>query len=238
MTVRFIAMLSLLPMLAATAQPADLVVTNGRIVTVDERFSIHEALAVRDGRILAVGSDREVRRHVDASTRVIDLQQQTVIPGLIDNHVHIIRGSRQWPSDVRLDGVHSREEARRLIAERARELGPGRWVVVLGGYTPHQFSDDRSAFTRQELDEVAPDNPVFVQLLFGTGSANTRAFRAIGIDEDTEIVWLDIANDIDLDDDEQPTGVVRGAAMRRMLAKLVEPDPEQARERALGLVGT
>jgi len=116
MTLRLLVILSLLPMLAATARSADLVLTNGRVVTVDEDFSIHEALAVREGRILAVGSDQEVSRHIEAGTRVIDLQKQTVIPGLIDNHVHIVRGSRQWPRDVRLDGVHSRAEARRLIA--------------------------------------------------------------------------------------------------------------------------
>jgi predicted amidohydrolase YtcJ len=230
-------MLSMVSVLAATAQSADLVLTNGRVVTVDQDFSVHQALAVDDGRIRVVGSDREIRRHVTARTRVIDLQGRTVIPGLIDNHVHVIRGSRQWHRDVRLDGVHTRAEAKRRIAERARRLGPGQWVVVLGGYTPHQFSDDQAPFSRRELDQVAPDNPVFMQLLFGTGFANTPAFRAIGIEEDTEIVWLEIANDIDLDDDERPTGVVRGAAIRRMLAKVTEPDPAQARERALGLIG-
>lgn len=219
------------------AAEADIVFLDGRILSVDPDFYIHQALAVRDGRILAVGKSDEVRKLVGTETEVIDLAGRSVIPGLIDNHVHIVRGSRQWHRDVRLTGVHTRAEARRLIAGRAQKLGPGEWVVVMGGFTPQQFDDDRSPFTRQELDDVAPDNPVFVQLLFGTGFANSRAFSEIGIEDDTDIAWLEIANDIDLDDAERPTGVVRGAAMRRMLARISEPEPEEARQRALGLIG-
>ena len=222
---------------SSLAAGADTVLLSGRILTVDRDFSVHQALAIKDGRILAVGTDDEIRTHMRKGTELIELDDKTVIPGLIDNHVHIVRGSRQWQRDVRLTGVHSRAEARRRIAERARKLGKGEWVVVMGGFTPQQFDDDKSPFTRQELDDIAPDNPVFMQLLFGTGFANTQAFRAIDIQEDTEIAWLEIANDIDLDDEEQPTGVVRGAAMRRMLARIAEPGLDEARERALSLVG-
>jgi hypothetical protein len=221
---------------AAAASVADTVLRDGRVLSVDPAFSIHEALAIKDGRVMAAGTNAEVDRHIGDATEVIHLGGKTVIPGLIDNHVHIVRGSRQWHRDVRLTGVHSRAEAKRRIAARAARLGEGEWVVVLGGFTPEQFDDDQSPFTRQELDEVAPDNPVFMQLLFGTGYANTRAFREIGVDEETEIVWLEIANDIDLDEQERPTGVVRGAAMRRMLAKIAEPNPDEAKERALDMV--
>ena len=220
-----------------SADNADTVLLNGRIVTADQNFSVHEALAIKDGRVSAVGSAEEIRKHVGNNTQLVDLGDKTVIPGLIDNHVHIVRGSRQWHRDVRLNGVHTRAEAKNKIAERARKLGPGEWVVVMGGFTPEQFSDDRKPFTRQELDGIAPDNPLYMQLLFGMAFANTQAFRAIDIQEDTEIAWLEIANDIDLDADEQPTGVVRGAAMRRMLAKISEPDLDEAKQRALGLQG-
>lgn len=222
-----------MPVLAETP---DSIYINGKIVTADSAFSIHQAIAVTGDRISTVGNDASVNSLADESTQVIDLGGKTVIPGLIDNHVHIVRGSRQWHRDVRLTGVHERAEAKRKIAERAQQFGPGEWVVVLGGWTPNQFSDDPSPFTRAELDEVAPENPVFMQVLFGTGFANTQAFRAIGIEQDTEIAWLPIANDIDLDDNEQPTGQVRGAAMRRMLAKLTEPDLDQAKKRGLSLV--
>jgi predicted amidohydrolase YtcJ len=218
---------------AVYAMP-DTVFYNAKVLTVDDNFSIRQALAIKGDRIAASGSNGEMLALAGEKTRRIDLQGRTVIPGLIDNHVHIIRGSRQWNRDVRLTGVHSRAEAKRLIAERARRLGKGEWVLVLGGFTTEQFSDDRSPFTRGELDQIAPDNPVFLQVLFGMGYANTQAFRAIGIEADTDIAWLEIANDIDLDGDEQPTGTVRGAAMRRMLAMVAEPDRQQAKDRALG----
>ena len=231
---RFLMLLTLALANSVLYAVPDTVLYNGKVLTVDDRFSIQQALAIRADRIAATGPDAEILALAGEGTRKIDLQGRTVIPGLIDNHVHIIRGSRQWNRDVRLTGIHSRAEAKRLIAERARQLGNGEWVLVLGGFTTEQFSDDSSPFTRAELDEVAPDNPVFMQVLFGMGYANTQAFRAIGIEEDTDIAWLEIANDIDLDDEEQPTGTVRGAAMRRMLAEVAEPDMQQAKDRALG----
>ena len=231
---RFLMLLTLALANSVLYAVPDTVLYNGKVLTVDDRFSIQQALAIRADRIAATGPDAEILALAGEGTRKIDLQGRTVIPGLIDNHVHIIRGSRQWNRDVRLTGIHSRAEAKRLIAERARQLGNGEWVLVLGGFTTEQFSDDSSPFTRAELDEVAPDNPVFMQVLFGMGYANTQAFRAIGIEEDTDIAWLEIANDIDLNDEEQPTGTVRGAAMRRMLAEVAEPDMQQAKDRALG----
>lgn len=221
---------------AFAADAADTVFLQGKIITADQSFSIQQALAVKNGRISALGTNDAIRQLADENTRVIQLDGKTVIPGLIDNHVHIVRGSRQWHRDVRLGGVHTRAEAKQRIAGRAKKLGPGEWVLVMGGYTPHQFSDNQQPFTRQELDQIAPDNPVYLQLLFGVGFVNTQALQAIGIDGDTEIAWLPIANDIDVDDNGQATGVVRGAAMRRILAKISEPDLAQAKQRAQGMV--
>lgn len=221
---------------ALMASPADIILLNGKILSVDETFSTHEALAVKDGRILAIGSNSDIGGLKGSDTRVIQLDGKTVIPGLIDNHVHIIRGSRTWDSEVRFTGIHKREHALQRIARKAKAMGAGNWVTVMGGYTPHQFSDNNTPFTRQELDEVAPDNPVYMQLLFGMAYVNSQAFRLIDIDEDTDIEWLEIANDIDVDDEGQPTGVVRGAAMRRILSTIAEPDAEQARQSAAGLL--
>lgn len=144
------------------AAPPDTVLVNGRILTVDATFSIAQALAIQGERISAVGDDAEIRALAGPETRIIDLDGRTVIPGLIDNHVHIVRGSRQWHRDVRLDGAHTRTEAKHRIAERAQRLGPGEWILVMGGFTPEQFDDDRSPFSRAELDTLAPDNPVYM----------------------------------------------------------------------------
>lgn len=212
-----------------------MILFNGKVVTADRDFSVHQAVAVERDRITAVGSDDEIERLAGTGTERIDLNGRTVIPGLVDNHIHIMRSALQWHREVRLDGVTSRAEALSMIGAKAGELGPGEWVLTGGGFSPNQFINDRSPISLAELDEAAPENPVLMQHMFGMGFANTLAFRAIDIDEDTDIAWLEIANDIDLDDDEQPTGTVRGAAMRRMLAKVPEPGPGEARSRAARL---
>ncbi len=209
----------------------DMVLFNGRIVTVNESFDVVEALAISGDRIVAAGTRTDVEGAVAADAARIDLEGRTVIPGLIDNHVHAVRGSRQWHRDARLDGITRRTDALDHIAARAGDLGADEWVIVSGGFTPNQFLDDSAPFTRAELDSAAPDNPVLVQVLFGLGYANSRAFEEIEIFEDTDIEWLTIANDIDLDAQSRPTGTVRAAALARMQAKVAEPDAAEARAR-------
>lgn len=222
---------SLLPALLQ-AQSATLVLHNAKVLTVDASFSIRQAIAIAGDRILAVGDDAAILAAAGPDTRRIDLEGQTVIPGLIDNHAHIMRSAAHWPGEVRLDGVASREQALRRIAAKARQLAPGEWIHSVGGFSPTQFRDDATALRIAELDRAAPHNPVLLQHLFGMAYVNTRAFEAIGIDADTDIEWLEIANDIDLDDTARPTGVVRGAAMRRMQQKFTPPSHVQHVERA------
>ena len=115
------------------AQTPDMLLVNGKIVTVDDRFTIGEALAIKGERVLAVGSKAEIEKHKGPLTRVLDLGGRTVIPGLIDNHAHYMRAAEYWHSEVRLDGVTSHQEALELIKHKAAESKPGEWVVVLGG---------------------------------------------------------------------------------------------------------
>src|SRR5215468_10487999 len=119
---------------AASAQtPADIVLLSGKVITVDDRFTIAEALAIKGERILAVGSNAEVEKHKGPLTRVVDLNRRTVIPGLIDNHAHYMRAAEYWHREVRLDGITSHSESLELIKHKAAESKPGEWVVVLGG---------------------------------------------------------------------------------------------------------
>jgi predicted amidohydrolase YtcJ len=161
---------------------ADVVLVNGRIATVDQRFSFAEAVAVGGGRILAVGTSGDIRRMAGPGTRVVDLGGRTVVPGLIDNHTHVIRAAERWTQEARIDGVASRREALDIIAAKARAARPGEWVVVLGGWTEDQFTDQKGGFTREELDRAAPQNPVFMQVLFLRGYANSLALKASGMD--------------------------------------------------------
>jgi predicted amidohydrolase YtcJ len=169
--------------LTAGAQSADLVLTNGHIVTVDEQFRIVQALAIRGERIVAAGASRDIDSLKGPNTRLIDLRGRTVIPGLIDNHAHYMRAAEYWDREVRLDGVTSHKRALELIARKARESQPGEWVVVLGGWTEDQFVDEPRGFTRAELDAAARANPVALQLLYARVYANSAALKALGHEE-------------------------------------------------------
>ncbi len=182
-----LAVLAALTLLAACAGMTgnggvpDMVLVNGKVLTVDQSFSVVQAVAVREGRIVATGSSVEIGRLAGSGTKVVDLKGRTVIPGLIDNHSHAIRAAEHWVREARIDGVTSRKLALEIIAAKARELKPGEWVLVLGGWTEDQFADKKGGFTHEELDAAAPGNPVFAQVLFARGYANTLALRAAGL---------------------------------------------------------
>src|SRR5437899_6191783 len=143
------------------AQPTapDLILSNGKIITVDERFAIAQALAIKGDRILAVGTNSDMTRLAGAGTRRIDLRGRSVIPGLIDNHMHLLRAGATWQWEVRWDGVASRKEALDMLRARAKAVGRGDWVYNLGGWTIEQLADDKRPVTRDELDQISPDNP-------------------------------------------------------------------------------
>src|SRR3954468_17078728 len=149
--------------LRAQQTPADIVLTNGKIITVDEKFTIAQAVAIRGDRIVAVGTNQEITQLAGPNTRRINLQGKSVIPGLIDNHMHLLRGGTSWQYEVRLDGVSTRKQAMEMLAARAKAVGPGEWVYTLGGFAREQFADDPKPFTREELDKAFPNNPVALQ---------------------------------------------------------------------------
>jgi predicted amidohydrolase YtcJ len=161
---------------------ADLVFSNGKIVTVDERFTIAQAVAVKGDRIVAVGTTQEVARLAGPNTRTIDLRGRTAIPGLIDNHLHLLRAGNTWELELRWDGVYSRKQAIEMLRARAKAVGPGAWVFNIGGWATAQFTDDRKPFTREELDAIAPDNPVALQESYYQVFLNSRALKEFGIE--------------------------------------------------------
>ena len=156
----------------AQTRPADIVLVNGKIVTVDDRFTIAEALAIRDQRIVAVGSNAEIEKLKGPQTRTIALGGRTVIPGLIDNHSHWIRAAEH--NELRFDGVTTRKRAVALLTERVRAAKPGEWIAVLGGWSEQQFTDEERGFPRAELDTIAPNNPVVLQSVYNTAFLTAR----------------------------------------------------------------
>jgi predicted amidohydrolase YtcJ len=204
-------------------QPApDLVLLNGKVITVDERFSIAQALAVRGDRIVAVGSNSDVTRLAGPNTRRIDLRGRSVIPGLIDNHMHLLRAGTTWQSEVRWDGIGARKEALDLLRARTKSVKPGEWVYNLGGWTIDQFADDKRPFTRDELDEIAPNNPVLLQASYYETYLNSSALRSIGIDEKApKDAW------VVRDKTGKPTGRIEEAGVRAIAAKLPVAPPKE-----------
>ena len=192
--------------IAAPAQTADTVLVNGKIVTVDDRFTIAQALAVKDGRIVKVGTTAEIEALKGPQTRVIELAGRTVIPGLIDNHAHWVRAAEHH--ELRFDGVTSRQQALEMLAERVRTTPAGEWIVVLGGWSEEQFTDEPRGFSLDELDRIAPNHPVVLQAVYNHSYLNTSALIAANIDANTPDPQ---GGGIEKDPGGKPTGIMRGA---------------------------
>src|SRR6202043_717077 len=167
------------------AQPApDLIVHNAKLVTEDDRRSIAQAAAVRGGKFVAVGTDREVLALKGERTKVINLNGRTAIPGLNDSHIHLIRGGLNYNLELRWDGVPSLADGLRMLREQARRTPTGQWVRVVGGWSEFQFAERRMP-TLEELNQAAPDTPVFVLHLYDSALLNAAALRAVGYTKDT-----------------------------------------------------
>ena len=209
-------------------ESADTVFVNGKILTVDEDFSVAQALAVTGNRISAVGSNEEVESLAGDGTRVIDLEGRTAIPGLIDNHNHLIFNAPTWPNGVRLGRVRTRTEALERIADKAEELGPGdgpeHIVFAIGGWNPVQFTDDQREFTREELDAVAPDNPVYTQISWGTAVLNTKAMELGGITNDMPEPGPETGGRIWRDADGNVTGKFTGSIFLKWQLRPLFPE--------------
>jgi predicted amidohydrolase YtcJ len=167
-----------------TAEPSDLVLHNGRIATLNHSNPSASAVATKDGKFVAVGSDREVFAVAGANAKVIDLKGRRALPGLIDNHLHIIRGGLNFNMELRWDGVWSLADAMAMLKKQVAITPPPQWVRVVGGFTEHQFVERRLP-TVEELNVVAPDTPVFILHLYDRAMLNGAALRAVGYTKDT-----------------------------------------------------
>ena len=160
-------------------QTADVIAYNGKIATQNEQRSMVEAVAIRDGKFLAVGTDREMMAWRGEQTQLINLNKRTAIPGLNDSHTHLIRGGLNYNLELRWDGVPSLADGLRMLREQARRTPSGQWVRVVGGWSEFQFAERRMP-TLDELNKAAPDTPVFVLHLYDRALLNRAALRAVG----------------------------------------------------------
>ena len=162
----------------------DLILHNGHFHTVDREKPKASAVAIHQGRFVAVGTDAEVMALRGAGTRIIDLHKRTVIPGLNDSHLHLIRGGLNYNLELRWEGVPSLADALRMLKDQAERTPTPQWVRVVGGWNEFQFAEKRLP-TLDEINKAAPDTPVFLLHLYDRALLNRAALRVVGYDKNT-----------------------------------------------------
>jgi predicted amidohydrolase YtcJ len=170
----------------AQAPAADMVLINGKVITLDDTSSILQAIAIRDGRVLAVGADEDIRKRADSRTKIIDLGGSTVVPGLMDSHIHALRAGLTYAVELSWIGVPSLSKGLDLIRDAARTSPPGAWIKIGGGWTELQFPERRGP-TIEELVAAAPNRPVYVQRLYNTAWITPTGVKLMKLTPDSEI---------------------------------------------------
>jgi hypothetical protein len=183
---------------------ADLILFNGNIHTVDRQNPSATAVAIREGKFIAVGDDATVMQYLTESTTRIDLKKKRVIPGLNDSHTHLIRGGLNYNLELRWDGVPSLADALRMLRQQVDRTPSPQWVRVVGGWTEFQFAERRMP-TLDEINAIAPDTPVFILHLYDRALLNRAALRAIGYTKDTP---APPGGQIQKDGNGEPTGLI------------------------------
>ncbi len=194
------------PGVRAAVPPADMVLINGKIVTVNPRSLIAQAVAIQQGKFVAVGTNNDIQQYVGNATRVIDLHGRTVIPGLVDSHMHAIRQGLTWNHELHWQTVTSLAQGFKMLRERAARTPPGTWIVVAGGWHESQFAENRKP-KPEDLDAISSDHPIWVQYLYGEAMMNKAAMKAVGLTPDAKDPF---GGQVLKDASGQPTGVVTG----------------------------
>ena len=161
----------------------ELVLLNAKAITMDARASIHEAVAIRGGLIVAVGSNDDIRELAVSSTRTVDVGGRTMIPGLIDSHIHGLRAGRHWDIELHWEHVRSLQEGFESISRRAREQPPNTWILIVGGWHLQGLRERRLP-SSEELSAIAPNHPVWLQHLYDRALLNRAAVEALGLRQD------------------------------------------------------
>jgi len=162
----------------------DLILRNARITTLDRAAPQAQAVAIADGVFVAAGRDADILALAGQGTRIIDMGGRPVLPGLIDNHTHVVRGGLNYNLELRWDGVRSLSDAMSMLRRQVQITPPPQWVRVVGGFTDQQF-DEKRLPTLDEINAAAPDTPVFILHLYDRALLNAAALRAVGYDRDT-----------------------------------------------------
>jgi hypothetical protein len=209
---------------AAQGDKADLILHSGKLWD-GRAIEGGEAVAVAGGKILAAGGNHEVERHRSEHTRSVDVDGRRIMPGLIDSHIHMVRGGLRWNADPRWHDLSSLREGLEMVARAGEARDRAEWVAVLGGWNPHQFTEKRAP-TRRELDEASPEHPLFIQRNYIEAFLNSRALETMDWSGDGAPEWVE--QDPELG---QPTGRVVGVpALQALGQQLTMPSSEEQLE--------
>ncbi|XZE51467.1 amidohydrolase [Planctomycetaceae bacterium SH139] len=165
-------------------QIPDTILFNGKVTTQDPTKPEVSSVGISGGKVIAIGTDDEILKLADSSTRTIDLENRRAVPGLNDSHLHVIRAGLFSNLELRWDGVPTIAQALRQLKEQAQRTPPPQWVRVIGGWNEFQFAEGRMP-TFKEINDAAPDTPVFILHLYDSAMLNKAAIRALGMDENT-----------------------------------------------------
>lgn len=208
---------------------ADMILYNGIIHTVDSNNPRATAVAIKDGRFIAVGDDFSVMQMTGENTEIIDLKRKCVIPGINDSHTHLIRGGLNYNLELRWDGVPSLADAMRMLKQQVYRTPSPQWVRVIGGWSLHQFAERRMP-TLAELNEVAPDTPVFIMHLYDRALLNRAALKAVGYTKDTPAPPGSV---IEKDANGEPSGLLLAAPNALILYSTLAKGPKLSYEHQL-----
>ncbi|MFA6059077.1 MAG: amidohydrolase [Taibaiella sp.] len=171
---------------AKAQEKADLIIYHAKIATMDTAGKFAEAIAISKGIILETGTTLQIRsRYEDSKTKMIDGNGKTVIPGLNDSHIHVIREGLNYNAELRWDGVKTLKRALEMLKEQAARTPRGVWVKVIGGWNEFQFEEKRQP-TIEEINEAVPDKPVFITYLYGKAFLNKKGIEVLGYTKDTK----------------------------------------------------
>lgn len=190
----------------AAARPAEMILVNGKIVTLNPRVLMVQAVAIEQGRFVAVGTNEQIRAYAGPGTRVVDLRGRTVIPGLIDSHIHAIRQGLTWDEELHWQTATSLRQGLQMIRDRVARTPAGTWIVVAGGWHESQFTENRKP-TPADLDAISSDHPIWVQYLYSEAMMNKAAMKAVGLTAETKDPFT---GKVLKEASGQPTGTVTG----------------------------
>ena len=203
----------------------DTILHNAKIAT-NQVPSFVEAVAISGGKISAAGKNEDILRLREPGTQVTDANRRTVIPGLNDSHIHPIRGGLNYNLELRWDGVPSLADALRMLKDQAARTPAPQWVRVVGGWTEFQFAERRMP-TLDEINEAAPDTPVFVLHLYDRALLNRAALQAVGYDKNAPDFP---AGELQRDSRGNPTGLLIAKPNANILYATLARGPKLSRE--------